>query len=270
MEFFEIIDRAFDSGRAAWPGVPLAKTAFDERMRLLQVDPENLLARGGDLFLATACAAQLPAAVSQFERTFLAPVPRQLGRVALSAHEEDELRQQLRVKLLVGPTAKILEYKGSGPLGAWVRVCALRMALDLKMAPEVSKRGDNQALDALVAGTTPGETLIDSEEHREAFREALQESLAMLTTREKTLLRLHFLDGMNIDALGALFQVHRATVARWLVSIRSRVLDHVRQRLKLELGASHSEAQSLVRLLRSEVQVSIRRLLDEGEEKENE
>jgi RNA polymerase sigma-70 factor (ECF subfamily) len=261
MEFFEIIDSAFAAGRTACPGVGLDKEAFDERMRLLQVDPENLVARGVDLFLAAACAAHLPAAVSLFERTILAPVPRQLGRVALTSHEEDELRQQLRVKLLVGPSPKILEYKGSGPLGAWVRVCALRMALDLKTSPEVAKRGDGQALDALVGGAAAGETMLDTEHHREAFREALQESLATLTTREKTLLRLHFLDGMNIDELGTVFQVHRATVARWLVSIRTNVLDHVRQRLSLDLGASSSEAQSLVRLLRSEVQVSIRRIL---------
>ena len=143
------------------------------------------------------------------------------------------------------------------------RVCALRLALDLKMSPEVAKRGDNQALDALVGGANIGETVLDAEQHREAFREALQEALAMLTAREKTILRLHFLDGMNIDALGKVFQVHRATVARWLVSIRTRVLDDVRKRLSLDLGASSSEAQSLVRLLRSEVQLSIRRILSD-------
>src|SRR4051812_32979257 len=112
MEFFEIVDQAYDAGRAAWPAVPLSKAEFDERLRLIQVEADNLQARGEDLYLAVACAAQVPAAVAQFERTFLVPVPRQLGRVALTSHEEDELRQQLRVKLLVGPSAKILEYKG--------------------------------------------------------------------------------------------------------------------------------------------------------------
>lgn len=266
MEFSEILDQAFEAGRIAWPGINLPRVAFDERLRMMQVEPEHIQARGSDLYLATACAAYLPAAVSTFERTFLAGVPRQLGRVALTAHEEDELRQQLRVKLLVGASPKILEYKGSGPLGAWVRVCALRLALDLKMAPEVARRGDDKALDALVGGAAGGETMLDAEHHREAFREALQESLMTLTTREKTILRLHFLDGMNIDALGTIFQVHRATVARWLVGIRNRVLDHVRQRLSLDLGASSSEAQSLVRLLRSEVQVSIRRILGDGDD----
>jgi RNA polymerase sigma-70 factor (ECF subfamily) len=261
MEFFEIVDQAYEAGVAAWPGVALSRTDFDDRVRLMQVEPDNLQARGADLYLAIACAGQNAAAVGQFERTFLAALPRQLGRVALTTHEEDELRQQVRVKLLVGPNPKILEYKGSGPLGAWVRVCALRMALDYKSSPEQAKRGDNDALDALVGGTVAAESMLDTEHHREAFHEALQDSLAMLTAREKTLLRLHFIDGMNIDALGTVFQVHRATVARWLVAIRTRLLEDVRRKLSLEIGASSSEAQSLVRLLRSEVQVSIQRIL---------
>jgi RNA polymerase sigma-70 factor (ECF subfamily) len=260
MEFFEIVDQAYDAGVAAWPGVSLSRTDFDDRVRLMQVEADNLQARGADLYLAIACASQNPAAVGLFEREFLAALPRQLGRVALTTHEEDELRQQVRVKLLVGPNPKILEYKGSGPLGAWVRVCALRMALDYKTSPDQARRGDNEALDALVGGTA-AESMLDTEHHREAFHEALQEALAMLTAREKTLLRLHFIDGMNIDALGTVFQVHRATVARWLVAIRTRLLEDVRRKLSLEIGASSSEAQSLVRLLRSEVQVSIQRIL---------
>jgi RNA polymerase sigma-70 factor (ECF subfamily) len=255
------LEGAYQAGRAAWPGVQLDREAFAERVDALNLDAETLERRGADLFLATACAREDPAAIGFFERTFLTAVTRQLGRLALQPPEEDELRQRLRVKLLVGPELKILEYRGSGPLGAWVRVCALRLALDLNAAPEVFRRNDTQALDALMASTPGGEVMLDAEQHRAPFRAALQEALDALTTREKTLLRLHFLDGMNIDALGSMFQVHRATVARWLVAIRTGVLNHVRQRLSLDLGASPSEAQSLVRLLSADVQVSIQRIL---------
>jgi RNA polymerase sigma-70 factor (ECF subfamily) len=262
MELSQLLDEAFLAGTMAWPGVALDRRVFAERLEGLGLDAEQISSRGSDLFLAAACAAQDPVALELFERTYLAQVPRLIGRVALSAHQEDELRQQLRIRLLVGPTPKIAEYRGSGPLGAWVRVCALRLALDLKMA-DGGKRNDAQALDALVVGAPGGEVEIDAARHRVAFQSALQESLATLTTREKTLLRLHFLDGMNIDELGVVFRVHRATVARWLVAVRTRVLENVREKLSLDLGASLSEAHSLVRLLRSEVQVSIRRILDE-------
>jgi RNA polymerase sigma-70 factor (ECF subfamily) len=260
MELTQLLDEAFLAGTMAWPGVALDRGVFAERLEGL--DPEQIASRGSDLFLAAACAAQEPVAVELFERTYLSQVPRLIGRVALNAQQEDELRQQLRIRLLVGPAPKIAEYRGSGPLGAWVRVCALRLALDLKMA-DAGKRNDAQALDALVVGTPGGEVELDAQRHRAVFQSSLQESLTTLSTREKTLLRLHFLDGMNIDELGVVFRVHRATVARWLVAVRTRVLDKVREKLSLELGSSSSEAQSLVRLLRSEVQVSIRRILDD-------
>lgn len=256
-----ILDEAFSAGRQAWPGINLDRQAFASRIGVMALDPGALAQRGPDLYLAVACLENDPVALTLFERTFLAQVPRQLGRLLLSREEEDELRQRLRVKLLVGPTAKILEFKGSGPLGAWVRVCALRLALDLTAAPEILKKNDTQALDTLMAATPGGEVLLDAERHREAFRMALQEALAALTTKDKTILRLHFLDGMNIDSLGVMFRVHRATVARWLVSIRSGVLNHVRQRLSLDFGASASEARSLVRLLGNDVQLSIQRIL---------
>jgi RNA polymerase sigma-70 factor (ECF subfamily) len=264
MELSQSVENAYAAGRAAWPGVRLDKNAFAERVKTLALEAENLTARASDIYLATACLARDPAAVLAFERSFLAPVPRLLTRVALSAHQEDELRQQLRIRLLVGPTPRLGEYRAMGPLGGWVRVCALRLALDLKLGAD-ARRGDSDALDALMVGAPGGEVLIDAEHHREAFQGALQEALTTLTPREKTLLRLHFLDGMNIDALGVVFRVHRATVARWLVAIRTQVLDRVRQTLSLDLGASPSEAISLVRLLRSEVQLSIRRILEDGE-----
>ena len=114
---------------------------------------------------------------------------------------------------------------------------------------------------ALQAAARAGDPDPEVVQHVSGTRQAL----TTLTAREKTLLRLHFLDGMNIDALGVVFRVHRATVARWLVAIRTQVLDRVRQTLSLDLGASPSEAISLVRLLRSEVQLSIRRILEDGE-----
>jgi RNA polymerase sigma-70 factor (ECF subfamily) len=264
MQIEEVLEQAFAAGRAAWPTVQIERARYVEHVTAANLEPENLLARAGDVYLAVACAAQSPVALACFEQAFLRSVTRQLGRIALGPDEEDELKQRLRVKLLVGAEAKIREYRASGPLGAWVRVCALRLALDLA-APESLRRDDSQALDELVAPQRANEVTFDAGRHREAFREALHDALGSLNAREKTILRLHFLEGMNIDALGTLFQVHRATVARWLVTIRTGVLEHVRKRLGLEIGASPSEAQSLVRLLGSDVHLSIQRLLtDEG------
>jgi RNA polymerase sigma-70 factor (ECF subfamily) len=255
---------AFEAGQVAWPTVNLDRSVFANQVSRLGIDPEDLAERGSDLYLAIACGQNDPAAIARFEEAFLRSVIKQVGRVALSSHQADELKQQLRIKLLVGPTAKIHEYRAGGPLGAWVRVCALRMALGLTRAPEALRLKDSQALDALVASTPGGEVLLDGTRHGEALREALHGALAQLNPREKTILRLHFLEGMNIDSLGNVFGVHRATVARWLVAIRKALLDQVRGQLSLDIGASASEAQSLMRLLNGEVHLSIQRLLETG------
>jgi RNA polymerase sigma-70 factor (ECF subfamily) len=62
-------------------------------------------------------------------------------------------------------------------------------------------------------------------------------------------------------AAGVVYRVHRATVARWLAAIRSQVFECVCQKLSLKLRSSPSEVASLVRLVRSDIDVSIRRLL---------
>jgi RNA polymerase sigma-70 factor, ECF subfamily len=261
----QLVESAHAEGRATWPGVALQQSVFGAHLTRLAVEPDDLRTRGGDLFLAAGCLAGDPGALLAFEQSYLEPVPRLLTRLSLRPHQQDELRQQLRIKLLVGPPPLIAEYRGMGPLGAWVRICAFRLALDLKLGSE-HKQGDSDALEALIEPEVAREVTIDAGKHREAFNSALQEALATLTARDKTLLRLHFLDGMNIDALGVLFRVHRATVARWLVTIRGQVLERVRQQLSMDLGASPSEARSLIRVFRSDVQLSIRRMLDDSRE----
>jgi RNA polymerase sigma-70 factor (ECF subfamily) len=243
------LDHAFEIGRRTWPAATLTLEAFAEYVQSRELDSDTVCERAADIFLALACAAGDPGALSDFEQNFLTQVPRQLGRLVLQPHQVDELKQRLRVRLLVGPTARIREYSATGPLGAWVRVCAGRIALDLLAAPEERKGDDSRVLDALVASVPAADAAVALREHDQVFRKALSDALAALETRDRTLLRLHYLDNMNIDILGTIYQVHRATVARWLKAIRTNVLKHVRLHLKATLGASASEVKSLVQML---------------------
>ena len=100
-------------------------------MRERGITADVLGARGADLYLAAACARGDAAAVNAFDRAFLqAPGPIGAGKVTPS--QLDEVRQRLRVKLLAGPNPNITTYRGFGPLGAWVRVAAARVASNLQ------------------------------------------------------------------------------------------------------------------------------------------
>jgi RNA polymerase sigma-70 factor (ECF subfamily) len=186
-----------------------------------------------------------------------------VGRLVLRPEQLDELRQRLRVRLLTGPSPRIATFQGHGPLGAWVRVAAARMAADLQWGERGAELRDGALVDALVHAGADPEMVTARGEHRAEFRQALADCIGALGAREKTLLRMTFLDSMNIDEIGVVYRVHRATVARWVAAIRREVFEGVCRRLSLNLRSSPSEVASLVRLVRSEVDLSIGRLLDD-------
>jgi RNA polymerase sigma-70 factor (ECF subfamily) len=74
-------------------------------------------------------------------------------------------------------------------------------------------------------------------------------------------LRLHVVEGLNIDEIGALFKVHRSTVARWIAAARTQVLTDARKQLRAELGLSAGEFDSLAGVVRSQLDLSVAGIL---------
>ncbi|HEX9294655.1 MAG TPA: hypothetical protein VF881_02440 [Polyangiaceae bacterium] len=253
---------AYEAGRSHWPGVKLDSENFARRAIELEIPQEDLAARAADLYLAWACAERDPAALGFFERTFLTQVDQYVGRLGLSDHVVDEVRQELRIRLLLGEEPRIGRYGGRGPLGAWIRVAAIRLALGLTGRVKGGRAKEVEALDALVIDRSSAspELVTIRDRYRGAFQEALERSLASLEARERTLLRMHFIDRLNIEAIGEIYRVHRATVARWLVGIRQRVLANLRQELSLNLHATSSEFRSMLAVVRDELDLSLRHL----------
>jgi RNA polymerase sigma-70 factor (ECF subfamily) len=105
------------------------------------------------------------------------------------------------------------------------------------------------------------ELAVARERYLQRFQTGLEAALTGLTPRDKTLLRLHVVEGLSVDAIGRIYRVHRATAARWLVAIRSRIFHSLRQALGLQRIASSSELRSLAGLLRDEIHVSAVRIL---------
>jgi RNA polymerase sigma-70 factor (ECF subfamily) len=256
--------------RAAWPGVALEADVFVAHLaeRLpAEGAPLGLLAetRAADLYLACACAEGDPRAHAAFERVVLAR-----ARVALASFEgkgstvEDAL-QAVREKLLLGEggeRGRIVDYNGAGSLEAWVKVALMRTALNLNRGQHHERPAfDGDLADEPLLGADDPELDAMKREHRDAFGQALRESLAGLPVEERNLLRLYLVDRLNIAAIGAIFKVHRATIARWIADVRAKVLEGTHARLRQRLQVSDSDADSLARLVRSQLDVSVLRLL---------
>jgi RNA polymerase sigma-70 factor (ECF subfamily) len=243
--------------RASWPEL-VPPVVFEAHLRA-RLDRGDVVTHLADLYLACACAHGVPRAIASFEREYLSHVPRYVARVTTSPHLLDEIMQQLRAKLLAGaPQAppKIVDYRGVGALGGWLRVVALRSAIDVvRLRPEAVFASRD-----LAAKSLPGEGDLELEalraRHRQPFQEALEAALSAQPARARTLLRLHYLDGQGIDAIGVLYHVHRATAARWIESARAALLHDIRVRLALP----DNDFESLAGLLVSGLHLSASRL----------
>src|SRR6187551_1142423 len=120
-----------ERGRKAWGGLRLDSERFALRVAAAGITEQDLAARSEEIYLAFACADGEPEAHRLFEQHFLSHVPRYVSRFQLAPHLLDEVRQRVRMKQLFGERPGIGQYRGSGPLGAWIRATTVRVAFDV-------------------------------------------------------------------------------------------------------------------------------------------
>ena len=93
------------------------------------------------------------------------------------------------------------------------------------------------------------------------FRAAIGTAMTELEPRERTLLRLGLVDGLTADQIAGVYGVHRVTVARWLAAAREHLAGRCQRRLEERLHLGPTELRSLLGLVRSQLDLSVRRLL---------
>lgn len=261
--------RALADARARWPTVDLSPHDF-VRYLAARLGPgeapiDQLAARHvEDLYLAFGCSIGDAAAVAAFDQAVLRDLPRALRRGDLDQAHLDDTRQQVATKLLTktgtAPPA-ITQYSGRGSLRGWVRVVAIRESGRL-LAGQAHERptGDDALFDAVAHGVVPSQSEL-KDAYRQSFKRAFEEALAALSIHDRLILRQHFLDGLSIDRLAALHDVHRATAARWIAKLVERLLVDTRARLEVALAVRPEELDSVLRLIQSCLDASIGRAL---------
>jgi RNA polymerase sigma-70 factor (ECF subfamily) len=265
MDVSPALSALFTQAQGAHPQVVLSFEDFLAHAQARSFDAQGpQAAHAPDFFLACACAQGDRAALATLERHVLPAARDALLRRNIAPSMVDEVLQQLRERLLVprGSTpAKIAEYDGRGPLVAWVRTAAVRLALsELR-----STRPSEELISAVVPAHHP-ELGGLREHHRAEFKAALESAFSSLEVRERTILRLHLLEGVGVEDIGRIHGVSRATMTRWLKAARDTLFERTREGLRTRLQLEDSEFQSLARTLLSQVDLSVRRLLDSSQE----
>lgn len=218
------------------------------------------------LYLTCACAQGNEAAITRFELNFFEVARPTLLRIDQSGALYDDAMQTMRERLFVaapGGRAKVVDYMGRGPLRSWVRAVAVRIGLDLsrKEKSEQARRENEDILDALPDSTEDPELAYLREHYGEALRESLAAALHGLPAQDRGVLRCHYVDQLNIEQIGRIFQVHKTTAHRRLLKARAALIESTRTRMKRSLGVATQEIDSVMRLVDNDLNLSLRRLL---------
>jgi RNA polymerase sigma-70 factor (ECF subfamily) len=250
---------ALERARASYPDVRVDGAAFI-------VHAEDRRARGAraehlaDLFLAWASARWDDVALRHLEQLISREAEAAARRVDGAPAFVDEVRQAVRVRLLGAEDGRVRldEYAARGPLRGWLAVAALRVALNLRRA---ARPASPDLLADLVSGEADPELRHLKTLYRAEFREALEAALRALPERERAVLRLSHVDGLKMTQLARLYGVHETTAARWVARAAANVAEDARRRLMTRLQLSPSSFDSVARMVLSNLDLSISRVL---------
>jgi RNA polymerase sigma-70 factor (ECF subfamily) len=216
-----------------------------------------------DAYLALACAEGDEAALRAFESAFGGELDRAIAKspeLGLTAQDFRQLFHERFFVATAGEPPRIASYAGRGALRSWVRVSAARLLVDQARKPHQPEPRPDEELARLLPTTGDPEAQYLRRAYAEKLPAAFAQALQRLSVRQRNLLRQRHLHELGGTELAQMYGVHRATIFVWLDAARKDLLGHLREVLRVELGGQ--ELESMVALLGSQLEVSVRRLLD--------
>jgi RNA polymerase sigma-70 factor, ECF subfamily len=255
---------------AAWPTVVSDPSAWIRALAPHAPQPCDVARPFGALLHADHYVAF---AASRGDATAIAAcdalLVREAGFAADGARLHPSVRDeaiQVSRELLFAPRGErppaIAGYTGRGALRAWLRVSISRELVRLAKAQSRSAPLEEHIMSAASFHEDPVLEELKTK-YRAELATAFRTALAELPARERTLLRYQVIDGLTVDEVGSIYKVHRATAARWLAKIRDDLVDRTRGLMAEALGVDTAEAASIVRLVQSQLDVSVIRHLGE-------
>ncbi len=265
----ETLRALVDDGRTTWPDLGLTPEIFIQHLAQRLPKKGDVLqalqrTHGADLYIACACAHGVPTALTAFNRHFMIPLGTYLARRDASAGHAEDLKQAVSERVLVdqgGGLPRVGTYTGAGPLSAWLRIVAVRLAVNLRKTLNGDAGSAVDPTDLPMAAPDPEVGYLKARYGRE-FKGALAQTLARLSPRSASVLRLYFLQGLTARAIGTIHNVSDRTVHRWLTMTRQRVLSETHRRLRKRLDVSTSQLDSLIAVFYTELRLEIEKFSD--------
>lgn len=270
------IDSQWGQTLLQWPGLTVDDDQFFFSWAKRVCEAEEPAAalrtiRVPELYLAFACAAGCAKAIEAFQLHYVPALRTALRRMRIGDALVDDVLQTVQFRLLVGSEhsgAKIESFGGRGKLASWLRVVAMREAQQLldRQARELpvsdaELAASSRQSPSLIPVARDPELALLHQQFRHELADIFPLAITRLESRQRALLRLDMLDGLNHGQIASIYQVHRTTILRWLHEAERDLCVAVHDLLRERLELAEGEFSSLLRAVRSQLSVSVGRAL---------
>jgi len=250
-----------------YPAVDIA--SFATRLgHLLDAAPNHIdaiTARLADVWLTHGAGAGDAAALAELHARHLQRIPEYLAQLRLAPADVADVQQHVRQRLCTTDTSAdrepvLWQYTARADLAGWLRIIALREGLALKRRDGALTQRHQRAAVGEIAVADPVLRALKSK-YRDEFRRAFAAAMQQLDAKSRSILRLQVIEQLTLDQIGQALRVHAATASRWLSQARADLHRLTCVQLANQLQLGDDEVESAMRLIASELDASVSRVL---------
>lgn len=230
-----------------------------------------------DLCLAVACAKGDDAAWEDFYRDYRSYMVNIARTMTHDAGAAEQLADSTFAELYGlresggARVSKFSFYSGRGSLRGWLRAVVFQLSADHhRQTSRLVQTEEPEDMDRLVLAADTGErhatpeVSFVNERYRAAIADALRRVVAELESRDRLLLAYYYYDEMTLREIGRLFDVHEATVSRWLTKIQKRIRKLVEKGLARDHHFNRHEVSEAIELAAQQMDINVREYLFES------
>ncbi len=234
-----------------------------------------------DLCLGLACAKGVDQAWEDFYRDYrgyLINISRTMTQDAGAAEQlaDSTFAELYGLRESEGQRiSKFAFYSGRGSLRGWLRAVVFQLSADSHRQtsrfvqteePEDMERLAHTAEPPQNTPTT--EIAFIRERYKTAATDALRRAIEALDGRERLLLVYYYYDELTLKEIAQMFEVHEATVSRWITKVQKHTRKLVEKSLMRDHNFNRQEVSEAIALAAEEMDISVREYLYETAERE--
>jgi len=233
-----------------------------------------------DLCLAVACAKGDDAAWEDFfrdYRSYLVNIARTMTQDASAAEQlaDSTFAELYGLRESAGSRiSKFSFYSGRGSLRGWLRAVVFQLSADShRQTSRFVQTEEPEDMDRLIDTDESSERAISNfnnelsfvrERYRSAVSDALRRAIEEMEPKERLLLAYYYYDEMTLREIGQLFNVHEATISRWLTKIQKRARKLVEKSLARDHQFKRREVIEAMELAAEQMDINVREYLFES------